>query len=685
MGSELVRSQKRHNTEDIFEAISRESVKKSDSNGALEPAPAQTLEEHRVFREARCLGSATTDSSWRSTILAELDDSTRKCVTQSGELFRKKLRVGDMLVDEHRCQQIIRHPNAKFRLFWDLSGFLLIIYDVIVIPLFFFDLPEEGGFSMWVNVFTSIWWTVDIGICFITGYHVDGFLEMRPSRIARRYVRSWFGPDITIVLMDWAFVFIGLGDGAGILRIRRSVRALRIIRALRLVRLAKVKETFTKITDGINSEFGLIFLNIFKLVLCVVLLNHYIACLWYAIGRMDHVDNTRSCSWVRKHEVDDYDASKAYKYLTSLHWSMTQFMPASMEVNPCTEVERAFTICVLIFGLVTFSWIVSSITNVMAQLANISKDRTKAEHNLRQYLNENRVSVDLGMRIRKYFRDNYEARRKRVHEPDISFFGSLPEVLKLELRREIYMPVITLHPLLEQYAHVDTAGIWLVCHLAMSQQSWLPGQTIFLRGERASEMLMVMTGELEYSCHLTSAIDVEMDQWLCEAVLWSEKWHYCGRLVAKKTCEIYGISAAKFRAVTGERLTSFQYLQKYAGKFMATLRSAEKMSLYVTDLCQDIDALSELVLSVFEDDGADADGGHDGDDDDKPPQVESPSRPGRQISSERFQSGGQSGGSSGLRIERTASMASLSMVERRAPQRVVANEVENDNGSVRSV
>jgi len=586
-----------------------------------------------------------------------------------------------MLVDRHRCQGLIQHPNSRYRLAWDLTGFLFIIYDLFVIPLYVFDLPDEGWAEvalMWVSV---SFWTVDIFVSFCTGYYIDGFLEMRPSMIARRYLRSWFGPDLTIVLMDWAFVIVGLGDAAGILRIRRSLRALRIIRALRLVRLVKVTEIFAKLTDGINSEYGLILLSIMKLVMSVVILNHYIACVWYALSGVQ-VGDSRQCSWVRKYHVED--TSNIYKYLTSLHWSMTQFMPASMEVNPCTEVERAFTVCILVFGLVSFSSFVSSITTVMAQLANISKDRTKAETNLRQYLKENRVSVDLGIRIRKYFRDNYEARRKRVHEPDLIFFGSLPEVLKLELRREIYMPVITLHPLLEQYAHADTAGIWLVCHLAMSQQSWLPGQTIFLRGERASEMLIVLSGALEYSCHLSSSIDVEMDQWLCEAVLWSEKWHYCGRLAAKQNCEIYGLSAAKFRAVTGQRLASFQYLQKYAGRFMASLRSAEKMGLGATDLCEDAYAVSQMVMSVFEDVGGTPPGSL-ADGEDEPSQAaDLPTRGSsgdlgisRQTSGERR--------SQGALPERGDSRAALGMAERRAPQRVVANEVENETSSVRSV
>ncbi|CAK0821900.1 unnamed protein product [Prorocentrum cordatum] len=322
-GSVLIRTQGRHQTKNMFEpAISHESDNGRVEAGGGADAPVlalASLEEHRVFREARLRRVETTDSFWKTTLLDDLDESTRKCVTQSRDLFRRKLRVGDMLVDRHRCQGLIQHPNSRYRLAWDLTGFLFIIYDLFVIPLYVFDLPDEGWAEvalMWVSV---SFWTVDIFVSFCTGYYIDGFLEMRPSRIARRYLRSWFGPDVAIVLMDWAFVVVGLGDAAGILRIRRSLRALRIIRALRLVRLAKIREIFTKITDGINSEFvrggGLILLSILKLVVSVVILNHYIACVWYALSGVQ-LSDSRQCSWVAKHGVDD--ASNTYKYLTSL-------------------------------------------------------------------------------------------------------------------------------------------------------------------------------------------------------------------------------------------------------------------------------------------------------------------------------------------------------------------------------
>jgi hypothetical protein len=443
---------------------------------------------------------------------------------------------------------------------------------------------------------TTCWWTIDICISFMTGVHVDGVVEMRLWRIARRYIRSWFVPDVSIVLMDWAFLLIGVSDAAGLLRVRRSARALRIIRAIRLIRVVKVADFLSKIADSLNSEFLLIMMRIFKLVISVVFLNHYIACAWYGIALTADKDE---CTWLRKYDVDTF--SDGYKYTTSLHWSMTQFMPASMEVNPCNLTERSFTLGVLVFGLVTFSSFVSSITTVMAQLANISKDRSQAEGNLRQYLCQNRISVDLGIRIRQYFRDNYEARRKRVHEIDIGFFGQMPESLKVELRREIYMPVITLHPLLCRYALVDSAGSWLLCHLTMSQQSWLPGQTIFLRGELATEMLFVLSGDLDYFLRRSGHTRVKMDQWLCEGALWSKTWYYNGRMTAVTNTELYGMSASKFRAISGERWPSFRYLQLYATRFMEAVREAQKSSLPLTDLCEDVEAIGKIVEEVFED------------------------------------------------------------------------------------
>merc|ERR1719491_32015 len=107
-----------------------------------------------------------------------------------------------------------------------------------------------------------------------------------------------------------------------------------------------------------------------KTLVFIVIINHYIACIWYMVGS----GHFASSAWTTKFLVN-YPGEFPYAYATALHWSLTQFTPASMEVVPENTVERVFCVMVLVFAMVTFSSFISSITNAMTQLRNLNSDK----------------------------------------------------------------------------------------------------------------------------------------------------------------------------------------------------------------------------------------------------------------------------------------------------------------------
>eukprot|EP00971_Amphidinium_carterae_P282604 5610412-Amphidinium_carterae.1 len=43
-----------------------------------------------------------------------------------------------------------------------------------------------------IALFSSVFWSIDMGFSFTTGYHTaDGNAEMRLKKIAARYIRTW--------------------------------------------------------------------------------------------------------------------------------------------------------------------------------------------------------------------------------------------------------------------------------------------------------------------------------------------------------------------------------------------------------------------------------------------------------------------------------------------------------------
>merc|ERR1711881_583313 len=122
---------------------------------------------------------------------------------------------------------------------------------------------------------------------------------------------------------------------------------MRSVRTLRLVRLLKLKRIISDIQDHVDSEYLTIFGDVLKLLLLTLFLSHLIACAWYAIGNAGN--NGRIPNWVQEAKLTG--ESLELRYVTALHWSLSQLMLESMDVEAQNVYERWSTIATLNFGL----------------------------------------------------------------------------------------------------------------------------------------------------------------------------------------------------------------------------------------------------------------------------------------------------------------------------------------------
>merc|ERR1719436_424296 len=95
--------------------------------------------------------------------------------------------------------------------------------------------------------------------------------------------------------------------------------------------------------------------------------------------------------WQHVGLVPVYETSTWCQYFTSLHWSITQFTPASMDVYATNVPERLFSIVILFWALVALSSIIGSVSASMTALRNMSADENKQMWMLRRYLRQERI------------------------------------------------------------------------------------------------------------------------------------------------------------------------------------------------------------------------------------------------------------------------------------------------------
>ena len=129
------------------------------------------------------------------------------------------------------------HPAGVLRTTWNILVAMCLIHDLVVIPLYVFDIPDSSVLIA-LEWFTQLFWNIDIAMTVRTGYYYKGLLIMDPRKVLRNYVKTWLILDVTLVSLDWAFVILSL-SGVQVDSVAQLSRTIRFLRFLRLVRILR--------------------------------------------------------------------------------------------------------------------------------------------------------------------------------------------------------------------------------------------------------------------------------------------------------------------------------------------------------------------------------------------------------------------------------------------------------------
>jgi len=505
---------------------------------------------------------------------------------------------GDSLKDRSCLQPLVTGPSSRFHVAWDMVSVLVVSWDVLTVPLLAFSAMDEP-YLQGIGLFTTVFWTMDIPFSFLSGFYDGGVIEMRPWRIASRYLRLWFPLDFFIVMVDWVLFVVqsGLTDIIGIVRGTKALRIWRILRLLRLLRVLKVPALLDDLVSYFESEALITVVNIARSLVLLGVVNHFIACGWY--GSSFLLPDPMGRSWVS--DLDDEGRGIAYRYTSALHWSLTQFTPASMEIVPRNTVERLYTIAVLLGAMVVFSTFVSSITTSMTTLRTSTADKSRQRTNLRKYISENKISITLAGKISAYGRSHKMNPKRRIHESDIAVFSSLPDNLRAQLRWEVYSKRLTCHPFFHHFCQADIWGVFEVCHRAMTEMSLPAQQDLYTVDSKADRTYLILSGCFEYypDDDESAAEEVHAASWVCEVALWLQ-WTHRGRLTSAVNCELVSMEAIQFRKLAALSPTAFPACCEYAKRYRDFILS-DPLELEAKEIWYSFDTLQEIAQRSFTD------------------------------------------------------------------------------------
>ncbi|XP_037917881.1 potassium voltage-gated channel protein eag isoform X8 [Hermetia illucens] len=391
---------------------------------------------------------------------------------------------------------ILLHYCA-FKAIWDWVILCLTFYTAIMVPynVAFKNKTSEDVSLLVVDSIVDVIFFIDIVLNFHTTFvGPGGEVVSDPKVIRMNYLKSWFIIDLLSCLPYDVFnAFDHDEDGIGSL-----FSALKVVRLLRLGRVVRKLDRYL--------EYGAAMLI---LLLCFyMLVAHWLACIWYSIGRSD-ADNGVQYSWLWKlanvtqspysyiwsNESNGPELingpSRKTMYVTALYFTMTCMTSVGFgNVAAETDNEKVFTICMMIIAALLYATIFGHVTTIIQQMTSATAKYHDMLNNVREFMKLHEVPKALSERVMDYVVSTWAMTKGLDTEKVLNY---CPKDMKADICVHLNRKVFNEHPAFRLAS--DGCLRALAMHFMMSHSA--PGDLLYHTGESIDSLCFIVTGSLE--------------------------------------------------------------------------------------------------------------------------------------------------------------------------------------------
>ena len=392
-------------------------------------------------------------------------------------LSSSPLRYLSSLLQHHDVITPLTDPVGEYRRFWLLLIFLFILYEAISVPLrlaFIRIWDDRAAVAVLsgLDYLGDLFFLLDVVLYFFTPYLSDGILERGRREIKAHYLRTWFWPDL---LSSLPFDLLCLPF--------MSLRSVLPWRLTRLIRFAKYDQYFA-VWEQYSTRFPQL-IRFSKLILGMMLILHWLACMWFACGYLFGFGST---VWLPPAEI--VDAELSGQYVFAFWWATNIVTQVGGDPGlPSNTAERVMDLCIAFLSVFVVAVVIGNVNELVSELnANEGRLREKLQ-TLNHFMQTRRLPNDLQARIRTYYLTIWT---RRGGVDDASIMSELPTTLRTEISLVMNQDILGKVPI---FASSSSGFIHsLVGHLKL--QTYGPKELIVREGDIGSEMYFVSRGQV---------------------------------------------------------------------------------------------------------------------------------------------------------------------------------------------
>ncbi|CAO1302725.1 unnamed protein product [Diamesa serratosioi] len=359
---------------------------------------------------------------------------------------------------------------------------IAVLYNIIFVVgrAIFWEINRNASYLWYfLDYLCDFIYLVDTLVHAHEGYLEQGLLVRDAKKLRTNFFnRSHWRLDIISMLPTDIIYFWWRPDSCSSVRVPCAV----IVRINRLLRLPRMWEWFerTETATGYPNAF-----RICKVVLAILVLIHWNACLYFAISFSIGFGTD---NWVYNLNGPK-NSTLMRQYIYSFYWSTLTLTTIGETPTPENDTEYLFVVADFLAGVLIFATIVG---NIGSMISNMNVARVEFQNRMdgvKQYMAFRRVGGELEARVIRWFAYTW-AQSGALDEERV--LAALPDKLKAEIAIRVHMDTLKQVRIFQDCE----PGLLEALVLKLRLQVFSPGDYICRKGDVGKEMYIVKRGRL---------------------------------------------------------------------------------------------------------------------------------------------------------------------------------------------
>ncbi|XP_060945833.1 potassium voltage-gated channel subfamily H member 4a [Limanda limanda] len=378
---------------------------------------------------------------------------------------------------------------------WDWLILLATFYVAVTVPydVCFASHDQGSEHHSLVNQSTKgsdiaveVLFILDIILNFRTTYvSQSGQVVYDARSIYLHYCTTWFFVDLIAALpFDLLYAFN--------ITVTSLVHLLKTVRLLRLLRLLQKLDRY--------SQYSAVVLTLLMSVFA--LLAHWMACVWYVIGRKE-IESSDPVTWDigwlqelgKRLETPFINStmggpSMPSAYIASLYFTLSSLTSVGFG-NVCanTDAEKIFSICIMLMGALMHAVVFGNVTAIIQRMYSRRSLYHTRMKDLKDFIRVHRLPQQLKQRMLEYFQATWSV-NNGINANEL--LHDFPDELRADIAMHLNKDILQL-PVFERASR----GCLRSLSLHIKTSFCAPGEYLIRHGDALQANYFVCSGSLE--------------------------------------------------------------------------------------------------------------------------------------------------------------------------------------------